>query len=177
MSEVATTSTPILTEVLSIRSQAMSLDVTDQSSFSQATSLYAHARDWKKKIEDRQKEFVAPLKRQIDHVRDKCKELTEPLDIAIDEMNTKCGKFYLQINQTAAAFEDGELFPDVRPKGQGASLAVIRKKRFRITDLEKVPRRYLTISEDAVLADLKLGVGEIPGLEVYEETTTQLRVK
>jgi hypothetical protein len=177
MNQVTTTSTPILNEALSIRDQSVLLKVTDQKSFSQATCLYAHARDWKKKIEARQKEFVAPLKKQIDHINDRCKELTEPLDTAIKEMNAKCGQFYLDVKGTVSEFAEDELCPDVKLKGEGATLTVKKEKKFRITDIEKVPRRYLTISEDAVLADLKLGVNEIPGLEAYVETTTTLRMK
>jgi hypothetical protein len=44
-------------------------------------------------------------------------------------------------------------------------------------DISKVPTKYLMVNEEAVKRDLKLGIETIPGLEVYEETTTQLRVR
>jgi len=54
-------------------------------------------------------------------------------------------------------------------------LVTKRVRKFRITDLSKVPSRYLTISTEMVEQDISLGVAEIPGIEIYEETTSSLR--
>jgi hypothetical protein len=43
--------------------------------------------------------------------------------------------------------------------------------------MAKVPAKYLMVDEAAIKRDLKLGVSEIDGIEIFEEKITQLRTR
>ncbi len=62
-------------------------------------------------------------------------------------------------------------------RGEGAILTTKTEKAFRVLDISKVPLKYLMVDEAAVKKDLKLGINEVPGIEVFESTTTQLRMR
>jgi hypothetical protein len=62
-------------------------------------------------------------------------------------------------------------------RGNGALMYTRTVRKFRIVDLTKVPLKYLKIDEDAIERDIKLGVGEIAGIEIYEEKQTTLRTR
>jgi hypothetical protein len=38
-----------------------------------------------------------------------------------------------------------------------------------------IPREYLKVDEEKIAAMIKLGIAEIPGIEIYEEQKTILR--
>ncbi len=63
----------------------------------------------------------------------------------------------------------------IRGNGAMAYSRVVRK--FRTTDLSKVPTKYLQINEDAVNEAIKMGISEISGLEIYESKEIQLKVR
>jgi hypothetical protein len=84
--------------------------------------------------------------------------------------------------RSAAALFDAEDEVYVPPlekvlRGDGAVSVTKTEKRFNVVDLSKVPAKYLMVNEKAVEQDLKLGINEIPGLEIYETTSTQLRIR
>ena len=62
-------------------------------------------------------------------------------------------------------------------RGDGAITVTKTETRFRVVDLSKVPLKYLVVDEAAIKRDIKLGLTQIDGLELYEEKTTQLRTR
>ena len=154
--------------------------------------MYRQARDWKKSIEAKRKALVEPLRKQMAVINDKAKDLTDPLDevIAIANVKSAC---YLRILEEAKRNEEAELrktaalfdaedeiyIPPMEKtiRGEGAVLVTKTEKTFRVIDITKVPTKYLMVDEAAVKRDLKLGVGTIEGLDIYETTTTSLRTR
>lgn len=64
-----------------------------------------------------------------------------------------------------------------RVRGDYGSMATLRKVYdFKVIDIDLVPRKYLRIDEPAIRAAINQG-GEkaIPGLEIYEDTSTTVR--
>jgi len=168
------------------------LSVNSDASYNKITSMYRQAREWKKSIEAKRKDLVDPYRKQIAIINDKAKDLTDPLDAVIDMANAKSSNYLKlleeakkkedeQLKKVAAIFDaEGELYIPPMEKnirGDGAVLVTTKEKTFRVLDISKVPTKYLMVDEKAIERDLKLGVGEIPGLDIYETTKTQLRTR
>lgn len=172
-------------------SHAKSLIVDGEESFREITALYTKAREWKGAIEDKRKALGAPLRKQIASINDKAAELAAPLDEIIDVANQKTAAYQRLLEEQKRAKDEeirlaAQLFEvpadevyiaplEKNVKGDGAMMVTKTEKRFRVVDIAKVPVKYLTVNERAVEVDLNLGLAEIPGIEIYEETTTQLR--
>lgn len=178
--------------VITMRALAIATKIDGEESYCKITSLYSEARDWKKQVESKRKALTEPLRKQIASVNDRARELTDPLDEIIQITNRKAGDYAalleskrieqeISLKEAASLFDsEREVFVEEIPstiRGDGALSVTKIEKRFRLIDITKVPSKYLTIDEAAVKQDLKLGVQEIPGLEVYEEKTTNLRVR
>lgn len=179
----------IIADMLAFSEQ---LIVNTEESYKRVTSLYRQARDWKKAIEAKRKELVEPLRAQQSAINDKAKELSDPLDQVISVANSKANGYQRMLEDQRRKEEEAlkiaaDLFdaadevyvPPVERiiRGDGAVAVTKTQKKFKVADLSKVPLKYLTLDERAVERDIKLGINSIPGLEIYEETTTQLRVR
>ena len=168
------------------------LIVNSDGAYKKITSLYAQAREWKKCIEAKRKDLNEPLRKKMAGINDKAKELTDPLDHVIALANSKVNGYHALLQdlkrkeeedlRAEAAMFDAEDEVYVPPldkvlRGDGAVTVTKTEKHFKVVDLSKVPLKYLMVNEKAVEQDLKLGINEILGLEIYETTSTQLRVR
>lgn len=169
-----------------------SLVVDGETSYKKITSLYRQAREWKKVIDTQRKNLVEPYRKKTSEINDKAKELSDPLDNVIQMANLKANGYLRLLEQrklaedekikAAAALFDcaDELYIPPMEKiirGDGAVTVTKTENKFEILDISKVPLKYLMINEDEVRKDIKLGINEIPGLKIYKETTTQLRIR
>jgi hypothetical protein len=170
-----------------------SLVVDNESSFKTVTSCYRQARDWKKTIEEKRKEATEPFRRQQSLINDKAKELTDPLTKIENIAKLKAGEYEkhleelkrqeeARIREAAAMLDIPEAHIYVEPlaptiRGEGAMAYTVIEKKFRITDITQVPAKYLQLNEATIKQDLKLGISNIPGLEIYEEKITKLRTR
>lgn len=171
---------------------AKALVVDSDVAYKKITSLYRQARDWKKCIETKRKEMTEPFRKQVSTINDKAKELTDPLDAVVEIANAKSAA-YLQrleeerkaeearLRESAAMLDCAEelYIPPVETtvRGNGAISYNKKEMKFNVTDLSKVPLKYLMVDEAAVKRDMALGIITIPGLEIFETTTTKLRVR
>lgn len=192
--EVALSKDPLLVKkaINDMVAFAKNLVVNTEESYRSITALYKKAREWKKSLEAKRKELVDPFRSQIADINDKAKVLSDPLDAVIELANAKVNGYQklleekkqkeeAELREVAALFDAGEdiYVPPVEKiiRGDGAIAVTKIEKKFRVVDITKVPAKYLAIDEKAVTLDLKLGLDAISGLEIYEETTTQLRVR
>jgi len=179
----------IISDMLAFTEQ---LVVNSEVSYKKVTSLYRQAREWKKSIDAKRKEMTEPLRKQAAAINDKAKELTDPLDSVIDLANAKANGYQRMLEdlkrqeeekiRAAAALFDAEEEIYIPPmekviRGEGAVAVTKTEKKFKVTDLSKVPLKYLMVDEKAIEQDIRLGINQIEGLEIYEETTTQLRIR
>lgn len=169
---------------------AQSMIVESDGAFKSMTSLYRQARDWNKLIEEKRKLATEPFRRQTSAINDKAKELAEPLRMVeeIAKMKVDGYQRFLEqkkeqedakIREAAAMLDiDENLYiPPLEKsiRGDGAMAYTKVEKKFRLSDISKVPAKYLKLDEQAIKQDIKFGINEIPGLEIYEEKSTQLR--
>lgn len=174
------------------RSFVESLIVNCEESYKKITSLYAEAREWKKAIESRRKELTEPLRKKMSSINDIARELSDPLEAVIDMANGKANGYVRMLEEikrkkdeqlrAQAALFDAEHDIYIPPmeniiRGEGAITVTKTETKFRVVDLSKVPLKYLMVDEAAIKRDLKLGIPEISGIEIFEEKTTQLRTR
>jgi len=170
--------------------RALSLDVVNDAAFKACTAIYAKAKEWRKIIEQKRKEAVDPFRKQIAAINDKAKELSDPLEEIENVTKTKVDGYHRFLEEIKKKEEekilelakllDEEQTPYITPmdsalRGDGAISYSKIEKRFQVTDISKVPAKYLMVNEAAIKNDIKLGIQEIPGVRIYEEKTTQLR--
>lgn len=159
--------------------RAQTLQVKDAETFNQATNLYAYARAWKKRIDSTLKMMQEPYKQKISEFKEQAKTLTDPLDAIIERTNAETTAYsaLLEKNKEADDFFSLDGPVEAKSLGEGATLIKKIEKRFRIVNEHEVPRQFLKPNEDKIATHVKLGVDNIPGVEIYEETVTSLRRK
>jgi len=173
--------------------KAKSLIVNNEGSYKSIREMYLEAREWKKGIENKRKELTTPLRAEMSRINDQAKMLTDPLDEVIDLANSKTNNYELLLEKMQKEEEDkvrkaAEMLNIdsssiyVAPmektiRGDGVTSVSTTKQSFRLVDITKVPSKYLMLDEKAIKQDLKLGINEISGIEIFEETTTQLRMR
>lgn len=164
---------------------AHALVIATQESYDEAMTLWNVAKKIKKSIEFQRKAANEPDQHRINARNDKAKEITKEIDV-IESLVKQKTEGYLQEleaqKQEEAKMADAvglTLTPQELEvgtvRGTGAYAYKVKKTRFRVTDLAKVPHKYLMLNEEVVELDIKMGIQNIPGIEVYEEEVTKIR--
>ncbi len=171
---------------------ASNLKVDSEETFKIITSLYAESKEWEKKIEFTRKQANTPDQDRINHRNDKAKELLVPLKQIQEIAKKKTAQYQLLLEETKRQEEEKikesvemlglDEMPYLVPaeksqRGDGAIAYTKEVTKFRLVDLSKVPLKYLKIDESMIERDLKLGVNEIPGIEIFQEKQTTLRTR
>lgn len=166
--------------------------IEDQGALDWISKIYKSARRCKNQIEAERKELTEPLRGEISVINLKAKRLLEPVDFVINMANAKVAAYEaaraeqkrlsdLALREEADLFEAGEslYIPPLQKNIEAQEATAITKveKKFKVVNDDEVPRKYLKIDEDAIKQDIKLGIQNIPGIEIWEETKTTLRIK
>lgn len=170
--------------------EIMAIPMNCKQNYELVTDIYAQARKYLKLITEKEKKLLEPYKEKINEIRYEAKTHKEPLQRMIDICNAKADDWQKYINMKSLEkqrklIEAAKLFgtempimvdDTAKPKSTKNTTATTKTvMKFRVTDLSKVPLKYLKIDEDAVNLDIKLGIHNIDGLEIYQETKTTLR--
>lgn len=170
--------------------EIMAIPMNCKQNYELVSDIYSQARKYLKLITEKEKKLLEPYKEKINEIRYEAKTHKEPLQRMIDICNAKADDWqkYLTIKsleKQRKLVEAAKLFgtnmpimvDDVtKPKSTRNTTTTIKTvMKFRVTDISKVPLKYLKIDEEAVNLDIKLGIHNIDGLEVYPETKTTLR--
>lgn len=181
----------IKADINSLLLTAINLIVDSKESFASIDQIYSHARHIKKVVEDYRKNLTEPLRKEMTRINDQARELSYPLDQIINITNAKANGYTRMLEeikrkedealrQAAAIFDAAdELYIPEMAQVRGKETVMVTKveKKFRLVDISQVPTKYLLVDEAAVKRDLKLGISDISGLEIYETTTSNLRKK
>ncbi len=169
---------------------AKNIPVMNEDGFRKITNLYAESKDWEKKIEFSRKQANAPDQDRINARNDKAKELLAPLKQIQMIAKDKTHHYQMMLEDIKKKEEERvkdivdllglDDMPYIPPvdktlRGDGAVVYTRTVMKFRIIDESKVPAKYLRVDEDAIERDIKLGVGSIEGVEIYEDKVTQLK--
>lgn len=169
-----------------------SMIVADQEGYDELMSLYRRSKDWENRIEFMRKEANAPFQAEINSNNDGAKKFMAPIK-EIQRLAKKKTEQYFAFLESEKkkeeerakeaadliGFDDLPYIPPVEKsiRGDGALAFTRTIRKFRIVDREKIPQKYLMVNEEAVALDIKLGVAEIPGIEIYEEKVVQLKAR
>lgn len=178
--------------VAEILERVRGLEITDEDSFSAVTYAYRESRKIRKQLEEEKKLWLAPYKLVIDHANDVAKKLTAKLDEAEEIANRKTSAYLKQMEQkkleeqrlrqeevVKSGESNLEIYEPVDStlRGEGAMVYTVKEKKFRVIDVNSIPRQYLMVNEALIKQNIKLGVNEIPGVEIYEEEVTKMRAR
>lgn len=170
--------------------EIMAIPMNCKQNYELVSDIYAQARKYLKLITEKEKKLLEPYKEKINEIRYEAKTHKEPLQRMIDICNAKADDWqkYLTIKsleKQRKLIEAAKLFGNdmpimvddvTKPKSTKNTTTTIKTvMKFRVSDISKVPLKYLKIDEDAVNLDIKLGIHNIEGLEIYPETKTTLR--
>lgn len=178
-----------LAEIVSF---AGALTVDSEISFRQISALYAESKDWEKKIEFIRKQANEPDQERIAARNDKAKELLNPLKEIQSIAKSKSGQYQVMLEDAKRrdeerirqavdilGLDDVPYFPPAEKSVRTEKAMMITRtvREFRIVDQALVPARYLKVDTDAIERDIKLGIANIPGIEITEKQITQLRTR
>lgn len=179
-------------KIKELLSNVQTLVVDNQSAYEEVTRIYRAAQTAKKAIDTKRKELTAPFRNEMARINDRAKQVLDPLDKITEIANIKAGSYQKLLEshrqkeeekvRAAAALFDLEDFvecpvPEKIHRGDGAISVIKTKKEFRLIDISKVPIQYLRVDEEAIKKDIELGINAIQGLEIFEVTTTTLRMR
>lgn len=166
--------------------------IKNEDDLNHAHKVWKELKKTKKELEAIRKKAIEPARDHISSWNDRIKKLTDPID-QIDEIIKRKTEEYVKLCeqnkiseqislQEAASIFDISTDVYIEPvaktlRTEGAIVYTQVVKRFRVTDLSRVPQKYLQINADLVDIEIKLGINEIPGIEVYEEKITKMRTR
>ena len=169
-----------------------SFEVRDEADFSELTCAYKESRDLRDMIDVAKKMKVAPHKKAIEEANDIAKGLIDKLDQVEEVVKAKTATYLkareqtLQNDQKQVKFERSLLgdnsptLPEIvesRATGEAAIAYLAKEKRYKVTSINEVPRQYLILNDPLIKQNIKLGVDEIPGIEIYEEEILKMRTR
>ncbi len=192
-------------EAVRIAAEAKALTVQDQDSLNVAVMLGGNAKKIGKAIEVQRKAIILEPQEFVKGVNAICKSISDSLDEAERTAKGKINQYQARVlmeqreRQKNADEEARKLQEAVnkeaKEKGIEAPVVVApvvqsapkvtrteagsasqRKVwSFEIVDGDKVPREYLIIESQKIRDAIKMGVREIPGVRIFEETKTIFR--
>lgn len=130
----------------------------------QARKLATALIDSKKEITKPQIDYQKAVNKLVEDYTNKLKKIEENLKDKIEKWIDQSADLAYASGLEGIQVEDG-------------SLKRVNKWDFRILDERDVPREYLQVDVAAIEKDIKSGVREIPGVEIYLKQETKLRVK
>lgn len=140
-----------------------SLPIQGREDAEKALDLACDAINLKERIEDKVDEIIGPAKQFQAEVKAIARDFVNNLD---EVKGAVVGKI-----------EDWKLGSCYVGKLGTSKISANESTtyEFHVTNLDKVPREYLTIDEDRIKLDVKAGKRKIQGLEIVEKKKTILR--
>lgn len=144
--------------------------VENKSEALEAVVLACEARKLVNEVEEKRKlilkphqDYVKTINKISAELQDKCKKSEDCLKLKI--------KAWMQ--------EDGQTAFQEEEKLSVESGTLYKKKNwtFQIENEFEIPNKYKSIDLRAINADIRAGVREIPGIEIFEDETLELKLK
>jgi hypothetical protein len=192
-------------EIVRMQREAGELIVRDDQTLTTAGEMASQAKKLNKAIEDVRKVLVDAPNNYVKAINNLAKGLQTPLTDAETGLKRKIGTYQAQVElarreaelkaQEAARKLQAEIDAEAKAKGVEApkvelpviptapsvirtaeGSASIRKVwKFQVEDAAQVPREYLIVNESAIRRAVANGVRQIPGVNIFEESTVAIR--
>jgi hypothetical protein len=168
--------------------QADILVVETEDDVDTASQFLRKIKDAEIILEDKRKEFTAPLNTSLKAINSTFKEMKEPLILARDSIQVKILSWRKEEQRkkdeeakrlaeiVSKEKEEGNL-EEIEPvklepekiKTNIGNTQVRKYWNFKVFNVEDIPREYLQLNETKVRTAIRNGVREIPGLEIFQE--------
>lgn len=156
-------------------------EIKNEEDYKKMKKCYSEARKAKNLLEDKRKEINSPFRKKISLVNEKAKSFDELFDKIIEMTTSKVIDYdkikHEELRKAAEVFSLSIYDVDLTINDDEAYTTEKKTVKFKVNDISLVSRDYLTIDDQKVKEALRAGIRSIPGLEIYEETTTALRRK
>lgn len=196
----------LINDVNSLEVKANQLEITDEKSMVEASSILGVIASTKKRFEDVRKFFTKPLNDHVRNIKDQFKAQAEPLNRADKIIRTKVLKYNQEqerkrkeeeerlrklveeANKKAQEYAEitgEEHIPIVIPqtevkqsvKSNLGTTTIKKVWTFEVVNENEIPREYLVLDVKKVNEAIKAGVREIKGLKIYEKDEIAVRGK
>lgn len=179
-------------KALSLKIRYASLTLKTPNDCVIATEIVGQARKLRKEIQEAAKHVNKSLKEALDFNKSEEKSVTGPLEDIEKSLGEKISAFQSAAIEAAKIEQEDassikelmgsevDVYVSEKPRDFEARSASTYQKeswQYSLEDFERIPRSYLALDESKVKAALKLGIREIPGLKIYQETKTIVRIK
>lgn len=167
-------------KVATVSELAHVLQIFDAQTFEQAGNMLSELKSIQKRIEAEEDRVTDPLRQALEAERSRWRPMKLAIKTAIDSLKGSVTAYNAQI------LAEQRLASEKLSTGQidlskalsttqvpvSSSIRMTKRKQFRITNLTKVPRKYLILDEKAVREAMKNDI-KIAGIEYFiEETPT-----
>ena len=159
----------------------------------------------KKAIEEKRKEYVTPIREKLESVNNSFKVFVAPLEEADRITRDKILAFRkeqarkqleaerieqekLELARREAVLKGGEITVDLTPvekpevvpdrvHTEVGSTGTMRIRKWRLVDINLVPREYLIPDAARITKLVKANIGSIPGIEIYDDETLRVNTR
>lgn len=157
--------------------------IKSDKDLSKASEFLIKIKGQLKELETERKTFTAPINESLTRLNKRFAELTDPLKDAESKLKVAIldykkerevkriedeKKLQKENGNTDIAITDR--VPDII-ETQSGELRTRKTWTFKIVDITKVPKEYLTVDDKKVKTKIKEGERKIKGLEIYQEET------
>lgn len=190
----------VQSEAADIVTRAQNFHITSEELASDANNVLHWIAKAKKSLEERRKFFVQPLNDQVKKVNALFKEITGPLIKADAIIRSKVVDYRIKLEEEARKEEEklrrkaeaqqkkkeekalakGEEPPPPPPAPKVevpqtiGGVTITKPWTYGIEDINKVPRKYLTLDTVEVMQAIRQGIREIPGLRIYQKESVKV---
>lgn len=164
--------------------KATSYQITDAESVDTASLFLKEVADAKKNLEKKRLEFTAPLNQSLSAINETFRNLKQPLDEAANIVGGNI-MAWRRMEQERAAKEEARRraiqaahekaghqvsAPVVmeRPEAKIGNTQTRKVWKWKVVDFAKVPDNCKEVNEVFVNNQVRSGIREIPGIEVYQ---------
>jgi hypothetical protein len=179
----------ITQEAHTIQDEVKALEIKDEDAARQGAEFLTQIKTAIDELENRRKFFTKPLYDQQRNINSLFKTYREPLDEMDKILRVKiAGWNKLQkqkqeeevkklVAETGAGVEEvtDMLTVDKTIRASGGTVRTRKVLKWEITDKTKIPSKYFVFDPKLVTRDVKAGITEIPGINIYEDEETVVR--
>lgn len=173
--------------------QVLSMKINTREDFEFIGDVYSTAREAQKKVENYYKELKEPIRKQLNTINFEEKRAVEPCMRLIGLCNAMINQYYREVEiqkeeERRREIEDARILDipiekvyvePVAPKlyASNASTATRKETKYELINIDQVPKQYLTLDDMAIKRSIKMGIREIPGLNIYDEVKRNLKTR
>lgn len=161
--------------------EAKHFEIQSRIDIDQALMFAEQARRLSTKIEAIKKEITEPARNFTSSINKTANNFTDNLETIQECLVAKIDKWKeaRRNSEEVAIMLEFDVIPEKLDKIETDGITAYEKTeyKFEVLDIEQVPLVYLKVDEKQVQHLMSLGVRHVPGLRVWTEQKTYLRIK